>query len=71
MSDTNTDIATLREVQRFLASNEFVGIEELAARSGVARLSDLTDDLAGGRKVVELPADTTVSVSPLPKRRSA
>ncbi len=71
MSDTNTDISTLREVHRLLQSNEFVSIHELAARSGVDKLSAVTDDFVTDRKVVELPADTTVSTSPLPKRRSA
>ncbi len=71
MSDTNTDISTLREVQRLLQSNEFVGIHELAARAGVDKLANVTDDRVTDRKVVELPTDTTVSTSALPKRRSA
>lgn len=71
MSDTNTDIATLQEVQRLLQSNEFVDIHQLAARAGVEKLADVTDDLVAARKVVELPTDPTVSTSPLPKRRSA
>ena len=45
MSDTNTDISTLREVQRLLQSNEFVSIHELAARAGVDKLSRVTDCL--------------------------
>ena len=66
---TQSDITTLREVQRLLESNQFASIDDLVARAGVEKLNDVTDDLVDSRKVIDL--DTTVSTSPLPKRRSA
>lgn len=72
MSTQKTDeIETLQEVARLLRENEFASIDDLAARSGVERLADVTDDLVDRRKVVEMAPDITRSTSPLPKRRSA
>ena len=67
-SHQSPEVATLKEVQRLLASTEFASIHDLAARSGVEKLSAVTDDDHGSVKAI-IPSSSTTSA--LPRRRSA
>ena len=65
--DETIDLRTLEEVQRLLATTDFVSADDLAGRADPGELSQLADSLA--RRSSSAPATLAGGADPLPRRR--